>query len=88
MGFNMIWIILGIIAIISLVIYGRKRSAVWGGFTIGIVIGLMLGIISLFTGREIGWMSAIIRGAILGTIAGLFAELLGKAGDHFRKKES
>ena len=83
----MIWkIILGIIAIISLVIYGRKRSAVWGGYAIGIVIGTVVGLISLFTGREIGWLSAIIKGALLGTLAGFIAELLGKVYVLIKKK--
>jgi len=81
----MIWYPLGIIALISLVLFWRKRSAVWGGLTIGAFVGLIVSVVNLIRGNEFIWM-IIGKGAILGAIAGLLAELLGMAGDHFRKK--
>jgi hypothetical protein len=83
----MIWYILGVIAIISLVVYWRKRGAVWGGLTIGVFIGLIVSIFYLLKGKGFSWVT-IGKGAILGPIAGLFAELLGMAGDYFKKKKS
>ena len=83
----MIWYVLGITAIVSLIVYWRKRGAVWGGLTIGIFIGLIVSFFFLLKGKGFSWI-IIGKGAILGPIAGLFAELLGKVGDYFRKKES
>ena len=83
----MIWNIFGIIAVISLLVFWRKRGAVWGGLTIGAFAGLMVSVVNLLRGNEFIWIS-IGKGAILGSIAGLLAELLGMAGDHFRKKGS
>ena len=83
----MIWYILGIIALISLIVHWRKRGAVWGGLTIGIFIGLIIALFHLIKGPGFSWIS-IGKGAIVGPIVGVIAELLGMAGDHFRKKES
>lgn len=85
MNFN-IWTALGIIIIILLVIYWRKRSAVWGGLTIGIILGLIIAIFYLFKGRGFSW-SVIGKGAVLGTMIGFIAELLGEISDFFQKKK-
>jgi len=50
-----IWTILGIIAIILLFIYWRNRNAVWGGLTIGIILGLIVAIFYLFRGYRFDW---------------------------------
>jgi hypothetical protein len=83
----MIWYILGIIAIVSLIVNWRKRGAVWGGLTIGIFIGSIVSLFNVFKGNGFSWI-IIGKGAALGTIAGLLAELLGKAGDHFKRTKS
>jgi len=83
----MIWYILGIIAIVSLIIYWRKTGAVWGGLTIGVFVGLIISLFHLFKGKGFSWV-IIGKGAILGPIVGLLAELLRKAGDYSRKKKS
>lgn len=77
-----IWTILGTISIILLAVYWGRRNAVWGGFIIGIVIGL---IIVLFSG--FGW-HILWKGAISGTMVGFVAELLGKASDFIKKKNN
>lgn len=71
-----IWIILGIVTVILLMFFWRTRNAVWGGFTIGIIIGL---IVALFSGFD--WYM-VVKGAISGTIVGFGAELLGKFSDN------
>jgi len=81
-----IWIILGIIAIILLIIYWRSRNAVWGGLTIGIILGLIIAIFYLFRGHGFSWY-IIGKGATIGTIVGFGAELLGKISDFIRKKK-
>lgn len=70
--FSIIWIILGIIAILALIIHWYKH-ATWGGFTAGIFVGL---IIALFFADKFN-LIIIIKGAIVGTIIGLLSELLG-----------
>jgi hypothetical protein len=86
-----IWNILGIISIILLVIYWKKKSAVWGGFIGGIIVGLIIAVINLIGGNGFSW-DIVKKGAIVGTLAGLLAELLGKIDDLLkernRKKES
>ena len=80
------WTILGTIAIILLVIFWRKRNAVWGGLTIGTAIGFIVAIVYLFKGSGFSW-SIIGKGAVSGTMAGFVAELLGMIGDFIRKKK-
>lgn len=80
MEFFNIWTILGIATLILLVVYWYNRNAVWGGLTIGIIVGLL---IALFSGFN--W-SIITKGAISGTIIGFGAELLGKVSDYIKRK--
>jgi hypothetical protein len=82
----MIWYIFGIIALISLIVHWRIHGAVWGGLTIGIFIGLIISLFNLIKGNGFSWIS-ICKGAIVGPIIGVLAELLGKVGDYFRNKE-
>ncbi|EKD86568.1 MAG: hypothetical protein ACD_37C00234G0007 [uncultured bacterium] len=72
---NIIWIVLGVIAIILLVIYWRGKNAIWGGLTIGIIIGLLISILP-----EFNW-SVVWKSAILGIFVGFGAESLGKIFD-------
>lgn len=68
---NNIWIILAILSVAVLIIYFQQgRNAVYGGLTIGVIIGL---IITLFIGFN--W-SIIGKAAIIGTITGFVSELL------------
>jgi len=82
---NNIWIILGITSIILLAVYFRRgRNALWGGFTLGLIIGFIIAIFLYFQGDEFIWY-AIIKGAIAGTILGFIAELLGMVGGLIKK---
>ena len=78
---NVVWTILGILTPILLVLYWQKRGAVWGGFTIGIIIGL---IVALFSGFD--WY-IVGKGAVSGTVIGFVAEMLGKISDLVKKKQ-
>jgi len=81
-----IWTIFGIITITLLMLFWNKKSAVWGGLTIGAIIGLIIAIVYLFKDNSFDW-AFIKKGAILGTIAGFFAKLLGKISDFIKKKK-
>ncbi len=74
-----IWVILGIISLVLLTIYWKNRNAVWGGLTAGIIIALIIALVFLFKGNGFNWY-VLIKGAIIGTIAGVLAELLGVLG--------
>ena len=82
---DIIWEIFGIITVVLLIIYWRKRNAVWGGFTIGIIIGLIVSIFYLFQGNGFDWL-IISKGAILGAMIGFVAKLLGNASDFIKNK--
>jgi len=78
---NTIWLIGGILSVILLAIYFRTRNAVWSGLTTGIIIGL---VVALFSDSD--WY-IIGKGAVLGTIIGFGAELLGKISDKMRNRK-
>jgi len=82
----MIWYILGIISIVLLITYGSKGSnAVWGGLTLGIIIGLIVAIFFVFMGTGFHWQT-IIKVAIIGTLLGSITELWGIVGTKLFKK--
>ncbi len=86
MAYLNIWTILGVITIILLIKYGGKKSAVWGGFTLGVIISFLVAIFYLIKGSGFGWF-IIGKGAAIGTIAGFLAELLGMVSDRHKKKK-
>lgn len=75
------WTILGVVTLILLAVYWGRRNAVWGGFTIGIIVGLVIALFSDFNWWIVG------KSAIWGTIIGFGAELLGKISDKMRGKQ-
>jgi hypothetical protein len=76
-----LWTFLGIASIILLAIYfWRGRNAVWGGFTAGIIISFIIALFSGFKWYIVG------KGAILGTMIGFVAELLGMLSDFLKRK--
>lgn len=80
------WVISGVVMVILLIIFWRKRSAVWGGFTAGIIIGIIIALFYLLKGNIFDWF-IIGKSAIVGTILGFIAELFGMISDFVRKKE-
>lgn len=79
------WTILEVLAIILLIIFWRRRNAVWGGLLIAVIIGLIITIIYLIKGYGFNW-SIIIKSAVIGTMTGFFAELLGNLSNFIKKK--
>lgn len=75
-----IWIILGTLTLVFLVIYWNSKNSVWGGLTLGVLIGFM---VTLYIGFD--W-SVILKGAILGTICGFLSDLLGNIADKMRSE--
>lgn len=84
------WTILGIISIVLLIVYwggsGRKfgPNAVWGGLTLGLIIGFIVAIFSVFKETGFNWI-IIGKGGILGTMLGFAAELLGSVSSYIKK---
>lgn len=80
-----IWTILGLISVVMLVItFFKGKNAVWGGLTIGIVLGFILGLIYMFLGKGFDW-SFIYKAAIIGIILGFLSEMLGILGDRTKR---
>ena len=80
-----IWLILGIVAAGLLITYWQKQNAVWGGLTLGVIIGFIIAIIFVFKGSGFDWL-IIGKSTIIGTLLGFIAELLGKLSDLVRRK--
>jgi len=81
-----IWGVLGAISIILLIVFWKTKNAVWGGLILGIIIGFIITIISFFMGNGFGLL-VVGKSAIMGTILGFIAELLGKLSDYLKNKE-
>lgn len=73
-----IWDILGIAAIVCLIIsFKIGRNAIWGAFTLAIIVGL---VISIFRGFEWSFYKKVL---IIGVLTGALFELLYRL---FRKQ--
>ncbi|MFC1905743.1 hypothetical protein ACFLXL_02930 [Chloroflexota bacterium] len=74
-----LWIILLIIAVILLLLHWGGRNAVWGGATLGLVVGI---IISIIKGDWTFLAYSVSGGVFLGT----FFEWLGRLADWLKKR--
>lgn len=81
------WIILVVVFVILLIVYRRTKNAVWGGLTIGIIIGFIVAFFNLFKGNGFDWF-IIGKSAVIFTILGFVAELLGKISDNYKRKHN
>lgn len=79
-----IWNILGIVALITLFTFAKSKNAVWGGLTLGVIIGIIVALIYVFKGHGFEW-SIIKKSVIIGTLLGVVAELLGRASQALKK---
>ncbi len=74
---EMIWYILTGLALIVLIFYFKKgKNAVWGAFTISIIVGLIWQGITAIIGDGFKW-EFIFHIVVIGVLAGFSAELLG-----------
>ena len=72
------WLILSGVSVILLVIYFRHKNAIWGGLTIGLIVGLVISLIK--------WdFVYLVKSGVVGTLIGFGAELLGKLSDRMKK---
>ena len=58
----------------------RGKNAIWGGATIGLIIGTILAIFQKFN-----W-PILYKAIIIGILAGLIADILGLFSDFLKKK--
>jgi hypothetical protein len=72
-------IIMAIVAGVLLLVFWRGRSAVWGGATIGAIVGLILALVK-------GDWSLLALSFAVGTFVGLGAEGLGQLSDKLRRR--
>jgi lipopolysaccharide export LptBFGC system permease protein LptF len=83
----MTWKILSILAVISLAISYRfsRRNSVWGGLTLGTVIGFIGAIVSVFQKNGFNWVF-VGKSVIVCILVGVGAELLGVLGDFLKER--
>jgi len=68
------WTILSIIAVVSLIVFfARGPNAIWGGATVGLIIGVIVALV-----RDGFEWSTIWKGIVIGIILGAIAEMLGR----------
>lgn len=78
------WYALAILSFILMIVNWKKRNAVWGGLSFGIIVGLIISIVILIIGNgfQLGF---IAKGAIIGVMIGFISELLMKLGNRKQK---
>lgn len=69
------WIVLAVVAGLSLIVFWTGKNAVWGGMSIGLVVGLIIALVYAISGSGFHW-TIIGKGAVIGTLAGLVSELV------------
>lgn len=75
------WWIVSAVGIAALKSYFfRGRNAVWGGATIGVLVGVVVA----FTRPGFDW-EVIGHSAVIGAFVGLVAEFLGAIGDDLKR---
>ncbi len=72
-----IWIILNVVALILLLKYWGTKNSVWGGLTLGIIVGILWKIF----GTEDWYI--VVKITTIGILLGFCAELLGKVSHHY-----
>ncbi len=82
-----IWTILGIISAVLLILYFHSRNAVWGGLTLGLIVGFVIAILPVFKGAGFNWL-VVAKGGISGTLLGFVAELSGSVPNFIKKHKT
>ena len=55
--------------------FSKAKNAVWGGLSIGVVVGIILGLVYVFKGSGFNW-KLFKKALIVGVLLGGFAELI------------
>jgi len=81
------WIILVAISIVlwAICFFMPRINGILGGLSIGVIIGLILAIFFAVKGYGFDWL-VIGKIAIIGTLIGLVADLLGILKDYIKRK--
>ena len=74
--------ILTIVSGVLLILFFKGPNAVWGGATIGLIVG---GVVGLIMGN---FVNGLMWGFSVGTLGGVAAELLGMLSDYLNKRTS
>jgi thiamine transporter ThiT len=76
------WKILAIIAAILMVLsFVRRQNTIWGGATIGLIVGVIIAMVKNFN-----W-SITYKAVVIGILVGFIADLLGMLSDFIKNKE-
>jgi len=59
----------------------QGRSAIWGGATLGLIVGVILG---CFVGK---FWTTLAYAVLVGAGVGMVAEVLGRVGDALRRRQ-
>lgn len=79
------WYVLGGVTVVLLGVYFSKgQNSVWGGFGIGVIIGLVIAIFF----REGFQFLYVGQAATVGTLVGFGVDILGRTANHFHGKAS
>ena len=74
----MIWNLLIVVAVIALIIsFSSGKNSVWGGLTLGIIIGVIWAIVASVIGKDFHAV-IILRLAVIGALVGFGFDLLAK----------
>ncbi len=75
--FSTTWTVLGISSIIAMLFtFSKGKNSIWGGLTMGVVVGLIIALVYLFKGDGFKWVT-VAKAGIIGTLSGVVADLLG-----------
>jgi ABC-type uncharacterized transport system permease subunit len=69
------WTVLAVLAIVAVMVF-YQRGRVWGGLSLGIIIGFVIALVYVFQGNTFAW-EMIIKAAIIGALAGAITEWVG-----------
>lgn len=69
------WNVITILAVVALLLSFKKgRNSVWGGFTLGIILGLVIAVIYFFKENTFNW-SIIKRTIAICVLVGFFFDI-------------
>jgi Na+/proline symporter len=72
-----LWTFLAIVALFSLIFFGRRKSVIWSWFGLGLLVGLLISAIAFLIQHSFSW-SFIKKGAVLGILVGMAVEFYSR----------